>query len=171
MEHMQEVPCVVAFIGLRIFLFFSGMSIACHTTTLPSLPHARSSPPQPPPPLPLPFTPTMGPETMRRASVAFRLKLSRDTGVNLPAADCEALLGTTFSGVLLHDGRRLGLNGEDGEEVTLQSNPGRFCVYLGEAIADQTIGIVIPNRLQVACWCFREAAEAGAYARPLVSST
>jgi len=43
-----------------------------------------------------PHTPAaaMDPGAMRRACVAFRIKLSRDTGVNLLAAACEALLGT-----------------------------------------------------------------------------
>jgi hypothetical protein len=54
------------------------------------------------------------PEARRRACAAFRVKLRRDTGTNLPAADCEELLDTAFEPAA-----------EGGEQVTLQSNPGR----------------------------------------------
>jgi len=50
---------------------------------------------------------------MRRACVEFRVKLSRTTGVNLPAADCERIL-------------RIRLKIADcGLEATLQGDPGR----------------------------------------------
>jgi len=123
----------------------------------------------------------MAPEARRRACVEFRVKLSRDTGTNLPAAVCEELLGGTF-------GRPGGL------QVSLQSNPGLFYSSLGAAIATQMHSVVIPNRVMVAWWCCREAAEvysdpagmgllaecylrgqgvtqAGAYTRPLFGST
>jgi hypothetical protein len=64
----------------------------------------------------------MDPEARRRACVAFRAKLSRDTGVILPAAACEALLGLEF---MIND---------TGEEVTVQSNPGRFYAGLGQGL-------------------------------------
>ena len=35
----------------------------------------------------------MNMEMRRRACVAFRVKLSRDTGVNRTSADCEEILG------------------------------------------------------------------------------
>jgi len=43
----------------------------------------------------VPLTPAvdMDPEAMLRACVEFRVNLSRGTGVNLPAANCEGLLG------------------------------------------------------------------------------
>jgi len=50
-----------------------------------------------------------------------------------------------------------------GEVVTLHSNPGLFYAGLGESIADQTIALVLPNRLKVAWWCYREAAEVHAH--------
>jgi len=85
----------------------------------------------------------MDSEARRRVCVEFRVKLSRDTGVNLNAADCEVLLGTTFgSGA-----------------VSLQRNPGRFYTSSGDAIEEQTLALVLPCRLKVAWWCFREAAE------------
>jgi len=87
----------------------------------------------------------MDPEARRRACVAFRDKLGRDTGATLTAAACAGLLGSTFQC--------------QGEAVSLQSNPGLFYVCLGEAIADQRIALVLPDRLQVAWWCYREAAE------------
>ena len=77
----------------------------------------------PPPGTPFPTSPTttttttaafhaaMDPESLRRAYVAFRLKLRRDTGTNLPAADCEALLARTFEF-------------SDHEAVSLHSDPG-----------------------------------------------
>jgi len=86
----------------------------------------------------------MDPEAWRRACVACRAKLSRDTGTNLTAATCERLLGTTF-------GR--------GGAASLQSNPGLFYTNLGDAIEEQTLALVIKDRLKVAWWCFREAAE------------
>jgi TPR repeat protein len=89
----------------------------------------------------------MDPEARRRACVAFRAKLSRDTGVNLPAAVCEGLLDTTYEEC------------EGGEQVSLQSNPGHFYTCLGAAIADQDITLVLPDHEKVASWCYREAAE------------
>ena len=86
----------------------------------------------------------MDPEARRRACVAFRGKLSRDTGIDLSATNCEGLLSGTFEG-------------EGGEEVSLKSDPGLFYVCLGNAIADQTL--VLPNSYKVAWWCYREAAE------------
>jgi hypothetical protein len=53
----------------------------------------------------------MDPETLRRACVEFRLKLSQDTGTNLTAATCEALLARTFEF-------------SDHEAVSLHSDPG-----------------------------------------------
>jgi len=85
---------------------------------------------------------------MRRACLAFRVKLSRDTGLDLPAAVCESLLGAAFTG-----------EGEGGEEVTLQSNTGLFYAGLGEAIRDQALPFVLLDHEKVAWWCFREAAE------------
>jgi len=37
--------------------------------------------------------PAMDPEARRRACVEFRAKLSRDTGANLTATECEEVLG------------------------------------------------------------------------------
>jgi TPR repeat protein len=91
----------------------------------------------------------MDPEARRRACVAFRVKLSRDTGANLTAADCEELLETTFMRV----GGPVG-----GEEVSVQSDPGLFFTTIGAAIeAHQTV--VVPDHLKVAWFCYREAAE------------
>ena len=90
----------------------------------------------------------MDPEARHRASVAFRDKLSRDTGVTLTAAACAALLDTTF-------------RGEGGEAVSLQSDPGRFYTSIGDTIKAQTI--VVPDHLKVAAWCYREAAEVYQY--------
>jgi hypothetical protein len=80
-------------------------------------------------------------EGWRRACVAFRVKLSRDTGVNLTAATCESLLGAAFQG-------------EDGEEASLWRNPGIFYASLGAAIADQnqTLPLVHPDHEKVACY-------------------
>ena len=90
----------------------------------------------------------MDPEARRLACVEFRATLSRDTGTNLTAATCEALLGS-----------KLKLDGSV-EEVSLQSNPGLFYASLvGGAIADQTLALVLPNHLKVAWFCYREAAE------------
>jgi hypothetical protein len=121
-------------------------------------------------------------EVPRLACEEFRVKLSRDTGTSLSAADCARLLGITF-------------HCKGGEQVTLQSNPGRYYVCLGDAIGAQTIGaqtvaVVVPNHLKVTWWCYREAAEvhllpegvgkiavcyykgeAGAHTRSLFSST
>jgi hypothetical protein len=58
----------------------------------------------------------MDPAARRRACVAFRVKLRRDTGVDLAAAVCERLLGSTFQ------------DEEGGEEVTLERDPGLFYV-------------------------------------------
>jgi TPR repeat protein len=91
----------------------------------------------------------MDPEARRRACVEFRVKLSRDTGVNLTAAACAELLEKTLT---LND------SGEQAQ-ITLQSNPGLFYAGLGEAIVDQRIAFVVPNHLKVAWWCYREAAE------------
>jgi hypothetical protein len=85
-------------------------------------------------------------DAWRRACVAFRAKLSRDTGVNLTAAACESLLGAAFQG-------------EGSEEVTLQSKPGLFYTGLGAAIMNQSLLLGHPNHLNIAWWCFREAAE------------
>jgi len=87
----------------------------------------------------------MDPETRRRACVAFRAKLSRGREVNLTAAACESLLGAAFQG-------------EGGEEVTLQSDPGLFYMSFGAAIEDKSLPLVLINRLKVATWCSREAA-------------
>jgi TPR repeat protein len=86
----------------------------------------------------------MDPAARHHACVEFHAKLSRDTGVNLAAAACEELLGATIH--------------VEGELVTLESNPGLFYAVLGEAIADQTFSGIL-NHLQVAAWCYREAAE------------
>ena len=85
-------------------------------------------------------------EARRHACVAFRVKLSRDTGVNLPASDCEALLDETFVSA-------------GGEQVSLQSNPGLFYAGLGAAISQQTLPLVPPDHAKVAAWCWHEAAE------------
>jgi len=113
----------------------------------------RAPPPPPPPykrcprPPPPSHSAAMDPEARRRACVEFRVKLSRDTGVNLAAAACESLLGAAFQG-------------EGGVGVTsLQSNPGLFYVTLGAAIAKQSLPLVLPDHLKVAWWCYREAAE------------
>jgi len=82
---------------------------------------------------------------MHRACVAFRVKLRRDTGTDLAAADCELLLGVAFTC-------------EGGEEVTLQINPGRFYECLGQAIARHAIALGLPDYEKVAWWCYREAA-------------
>ena len=87
----------------------------------------------------------MNPEAMRRACLEFRVKLRRDTGTRLTAAVCEELLGATFEC--------------EGEEVSLQSNPGLFYAALGVAIVAQVGGVDIPNHDTVAWRCFREAAE------------
>jgi len=65
--------------------------------------------------------------------VAFRVKLSRDTGTDLTAADCERLLDNyeCVSG--------------GGEQVSLQNNPGLFYACLGTAIAYQSLTLVLPN--------------------------
>jgi hypothetical protein len=89
----------------------------------------------------------MDPAARRRACVAFRVKLSRDTGANLTAAACEELLGATFT------------FDDSGERVSLESNPGRFYTFLGTAIADQRLALVHADHLKVAWWCQREAAE------------
>jgi len=89
----------------------------------------------------------MDPEARRRACVAFRVKLSRDTGANLTAAACEELLGLTYK------------IAESGEEVTLQGNPGRFYASLGEAIMARTLPLPLLDHEKVAWWCYREAAE------------
>jgi TPR repeat protein len=88
----------------------------------------------------------MDPVAWRRACVEFRLKLSRDTGVNLTAAFCDRLFDSTFTY-------------EGGEQATLESNPGGFYSCLGAAIADGRRVLGVPEYMQAACWCFREAAE------------
>jgi len=87
----------------------------------------------------------MDSEARRRACVEFRARLSRDTGVNLPAA-VERMLEETFAG-------------DDGEQVSLQSNPGRFYACLGAAIGNQTVALYLPDNEKVAWWCYREAAQ------------
>ena len=94
---------------------------------------------------------TMDPAAWRRVCAAFRAKLSQDTGTNLTASVCERLLGTTF--------RRRGGSGGGGGAASLQSNPGLFYTSLGDAIEEQTLALDLPNRLKLAWWCFREAAE------------
>jgi len=93
----------------------------------------------------------MDPEARRRACVEFRAKLSRDTGVDLTAAACEALLGHTFAL-------------SNGEEITVQGNPGRFYASLGSAIADH-LAHALPDPLKIAWWCYREAAEVHTHPR------
>jgi len=93
----------------------------------------------------------MDPEARRRACAAFRVKLSRDTGTNLTAAVCEELLGSTFEGA------------EDGELISLESNPGNFYVSLGDNIAHQTLAMVHADHFKVAWFCYREAAEVHTY--------
>jgi len=78
----------------------------------------------------------MDPEARRRACVEFRAKLSRDTGVSLTAAACEALLGHELT--LPHSGG----------EVTLQSNPGQYYASIGAAILNKKV--VVPDHLTVA---------------------
>jgi TPR repeat protein len=87
-------------------------------------------------------------EGWHRACVAFRVKLSRDTGVNLTAATCESLLGAAFQG-------------EGGQEASLWRVPGIFYASLGAASANQnqTLPLVHPDHEKVACYCYREAAE------------
>ena len=86
----------------------------------------------------------------------FRFKLWRDTGVNLTAAACAGLLEQeTFEG----KGAAYNSRGQ----ASLESNPGLFYTCLGDAIFNQRHALVIPDHLTVAVWCFREAAEAGAY--------
>ena len=86
-------------------------------------------------------------EARRRACVEFRDRLSLDTEVYLSVADCEVLLVKTFEG-------------EGGEEISLQSNPGLFFARLGELIAKQMpAALVVTDTLKVAWWCYREAAE------------
>jgi TPR repeat protein len=85
-------------------------------------------------------------EGWHRACVAFRVKLSRDTGVNITAAVCELLLGGAFP------------EGEGGEEASLWRDPGMFYASLGAAIANQTLPLVIPDHEKVAWYCYREAA-------------
>jgi hypothetical protein len=87
----------------------------------------------------------MDPVARRRACVEFRAKLSRDTGTDLPLAQCESLLGAI-------------LVGQGCEQTTLHSNPGRFYACLGEKIACQTLGVVLPHYSKVALWCYRESA-------------
>jgi TPR repeat protein len=82
----------------------------------------------------------------RRACVAFRVKPSLDTGLDLSAAVCEELLGLNFTC-------------KDGEEVSLQSNPGRFYVNLGEEVAARPLDLDLPNHMRIAWWCYREAAD------------
>jgi TPR repeat protein len=85
----------------------------------------------------------MVPGALRRACVEFRSKLSRDTGANLSAAVCEDMLATTFNG----------------GQVSLQSDPGLFYASMGSAITAQSFALDLRNRSEVACWCYREAAE------------
>jgi TPR repeat protein len=66
------------------------------------------------------------------------------TGTNLSAAACEELLCRTLE--------------YEGETVHFDRNPGLFYVCLGESIASQMLAGVL-DHLQVAAWCYREAAE------------
>ena len=77
--------------------------------------------------------------------MAFRTKLSRDTGVNLPATVCEGLLATIYEEC------------GGGEEVSLEGNPGQFYTCLGGSIAN--LELVLPDHPKIALWCYREAAE------------
>jgi len=86
----------------------------------------------------------MDPEARRRACVAFRVKLSRDTGVHLTAAACETLLSYK-------------LTLPDTGEVTLQSNPGQYYASLALGILSKKV--VVPDHLKVVSFCYREAAE------------
>ena len=87
----------------------------------------------------------MDPEARRRACVEFRVKLIRDTGVNLTAAVCEGLLEGTFE--------------LEGELVSLLTNPGLFYTCLGKAVEHQLPPYVLLDYAKVALWCFREAAD------------
>jgi TPR repeat protein len=88
----------------------------------------------------------MDPNACHRACVAFRVKLSRDTGVNLTTDDCLSLLGAVFEG-------------RDEEQITLQySTPGLFYSSLGAAIEGRWRGFDIPDHMQVAAFCYRESA-------------
>ena len=89
----------------------------------------------------------MDPAARRRACVAFRAKLRRDTGANLTAAACEELLGGSFAW--------------RGQQISLHSDPGRFYTCLAENIAGSTVqrfDLGFPVYEKVAWWCFREAA-------------
>ena len=55
------------------------------------------------------------------------------------------------------------------EELTLQSDPGRFFTYLGTEIANQTLGFDITDHLKVAAWCYRQAAEVHSHARGMAA--
>jgi TPR repeat protein len=88
----------------------------------------------------------MDTEAMRRACVEFRDTLRRDTGTNLTAADCETLLSSTFT------------RSDNGEAVTLQTDPGRFYMSLGVPVADQTLPVDHADHSKVAWHCFREGA-------------
>ena len=81
--------------------------------------------------------------------VNLRAKLSRDTGVNLTAAECAALLDETFEG-------------EGGAaDFSRQTDPGCFYTSLGVAIENQTLTTTLdlPDHPKVAWFCCREAAE------------
>ena len=92
-------------------------------------------------------TAAMDPAARRRACVAFRAKLSRDTGVNLTAAECAVLVDETCEG-------------EGGEQVSLQSAPGLFYGCLGASIANhQALARILPDQKRMSWWCYREAAE------------
>jgi hypothetical protein len=86
-------------------------------------------------------------EARRRVCVEFRVKLRRDTGANLAAAVCEALLGLKLKVA------------DSGEEVTLKTDPGHFYRCLGAAIAIQALPLDLPDHVKVAWWCYHEAAE------------
>jgi TPR repeat protein len=110
------------------------------TTRAAALPAAATAPTTLSYTLYRPSTTAMDPEAMRRACVEFRVKLARDTGVNLTAADCQRILGIVF-------------DGEGGEvDVTLHSDPGLFYTNLGGYL-------ILPHHGNAAWFCFREAAE------------
>jgi hypothetical protein len=69
--------------------------------------------------------------------------------VDLPADACAQLLGLNFTGL-------------DGEEITLQSNPGRFYACLGVEIREQARLAGRTDKLYFAMWLYRQA---GAYTR------
>jgi hypothetical protein len=91
----------------------------------------------------------MDPEARRRACVEFRVKLSRDTEVNLTASACASLLGSNFTPA------------DTGEEVTLHTDTACFYWCLGQAITFRALLLpfVVPYHMTVAAWCYRQATE------------